>query len=257
MRVVEVRGVSKVFTRHPGRKFLRDHLRDRFGLRSARVFHALQDVSFDVRRAEGIQIIGSNGAGKSTLLSLIAGLVQPDAGYIRVNGQIRALLELGSGFHPDLTGLENLSLNAAVIGIAEAQIRHLTSKIIEFAELEDCIHEPLRTYSAGMIVRLAFSVAISIRPDVLIVDEVLAAGDTSFRRKCVEAVRALREQGTALLCVSQVAGLEEEVCARAIWLHEGKIVADGEYRSILNQYQEFAISRPSEEIGNAVTRPAS
>jgi ABC-type polysaccharide/polyol phosphate transport system ATPase subunit len=258
MNVIEVRGVSKKFNRHPTRKLLRDHFRDRLKRpESPRVFYALRNVSFDVGRAEGIQIIGANGAGKSTLLSLISGLTTPDAGSIRVNGQVRALLELGSGFHPDLTGLENLTLNAALIGITEAQVRRATSKIIEFAELEDCIEEPLRTFSAGMIMRLAFSVAISVRPDVLIVDEVLGVGDAGFQRKCFQAVRKLREQGTALLCVSHIAGIGEEFCSRAIWLNAGEVLADGEYRATVSRYRESLNSGDVEEHQRALAHPGS
>jgi ABC-type polysaccharide/polyol phosphate transport system ATPase subunit len=257
MNVIEVRGISKKFNRH-ARKLLRDHFRDRLKRQeSPRVFYALRDVSFDVRRAEGIQIIGSNGAGKSTLLSLISGLTKPDAGSIRVIGQVRALLELGSGFHPDLTGLENLTLNAALIGLTEAQVRRATPQIIEFAELEDFIQEPLRTFSAGMIMRLAFSVAISVRPDVLIVDEVLGVGDAGFQRKCFQAVRELREQGTAVLCVSHIAGVGEELCSRAIWLNAGEVLADGEYRATVSRYQAFLNSGDFEGDRKALAHPGS
>lgn len=258
MNVIEVRGVSKKFNRHSARKLLRDHFADRLQRHeSTRVFYALRNVSFDVCAAEGIQIIGSNGAGKSTLLSLISGLTEPDAGSIRVNGQVRALLQLGSGFHPDLTGLENLNLNAALIGIRETDVRRVTPTIIEFAELEDVIDEPLRTYSAGMIMRLAFSVAISVRPDVLIVDEVLGVGDAGFQAKCLEAVRRLRDQGTALLCVSHIAGVGEEFCSRAIWLNAGEVRADGEYRSTVARYREFVKASRLEDDHSAAAHPQS
>jgi ABC-type polysaccharide/polyol phosphate transport system ATPase subunit len=202
-------------------------------------FVALQDISFDIAKAEGVQIVGANGAGKSTLLSVITGLAEPDAGTVQVNGRIGALLDLGSGFHPDLSGMENLTLNAALIGIGEARTRELTPKIIDFAELRAAIHEPLRTFSAGMVMRLAFSVAISLEPDVLIVDEVLGVGDASFQRKCREAILSLRKRGTALLFVSHLTGLTEELCSRAIWLDKGKLVLDAPYQETVKRYQEF------------------
>ena len=240
MNIIEVRGVSKRFSRRGARKLLGEHFREIFRrTSSAHNFAALEDISFTVGESEGVQIVGANGAGKSTLLSVVTGLAQPDSGTVKVNGRIGALLDLGSGFHADLTGLENLTLNAALIGIGEERTRQLTPTIIEFAELQSSIHEPLRTYSAGMIMRLAFSVAISLEPDVLIVDEVLGVGDAAFQRKCLEAIRVLRKRGTALLCVSHVTGLTEELCSRAIWLHKGKMVLDGRYGETIKCYQEF------------------
>ncbi len=240
MNVIEVQAISKQFSRRAAPRLLREHLENRFRKRDSRhVFYALRNVSFTVEQAEGVQIVGANGAGKSTLLSIVTGLTRPDSGTIAVNGRVGALLELGSGFHPDLTGLENLTLNAALIGISETRTRQLTPKIIEFSELGDFMDEPLRTYSAGMVMRLAFSVAISLEPDVLITDEVLGVGDAAFQRKCFEAIRALRERGTALLCVSHGAGPAAELCSRGIWLHEGRLILDGEYGGTMAQYQSF------------------
>jgi lipopolysaccharide transport system ATP-binding protein len=240
MNIIEVKGVTKKFNRRGTRKLLGQHFRDMFRETHAdHTFVALQDISFDIAEAEGVQIVGANGAGKSTLLSVITGLAEPDAGKVNVNGRIGALLDLGSGFHPDLSGMENLTLNAALIGIGEARTRELTPKIIDFAELGSAIHEPLRTFSAGMVMRLAFSVAISLEPDILIVDEVLGVGDASFQRKCREAIRRLRQRGTALLFVSHLTGLTEELCSRAIWLHHGKLVLDAPYQETMKRYQEF------------------
>jgi ABC-type polysaccharide/polyol phosphate transport system ATPase subunit len=240
MSVIEIRGVSKKFSLHSSAKLLREHLANRFWKsQSSHGFFALQDISFRVERAEGVQIVGANGAGKSTLLSVVTGLARPDAGTVKINGRVGALLELGSGFHPDLTGIENLVLNAALIGIDEKRTLAMAPKIIEFAELGDFIREPLRTYSAGMVMRLAFSVAITLEPEVLIVDEVLGVGDSAFQRKCFEAIRGLRQQGTALLCVSHGAGALAELCSRVIWLHEGRLIRDGEYASVMSEYQQF------------------
>lgn len=239
MNVIEVAGVSKKFNRRTAPKLLRDHLKDRFRQEhSHNVFYALRDISFSVRPSEGVQIVGANGAGKSTLLGLIIGLMRPDKGRIAVHGSVGALLELGSGFHPDLTGLENLELNASLVGISQSRIRELTPRIIEFAELRDFIEEPLRTYSAGMMMRLAFAIAISTEPDILVVDEVLTVGDSAFQQKCFETIRRLRERGTALLCVSH-GTIAAPLCSRAIWLHEGELMRDGDYVEVTAEYQRF------------------
>jgi ABC-type polysaccharide/polyol phosphate transport system ATPase subunit len=240
MNVVEIRNISKRFALRSSAKLLREHLASRFWKSETQHgFYALRDVSFDVERGAGVQIVGANGAGKSTLLSIVTGLAKPDAGTVRVNGRVGALLELGSGFHPDLTGMENLVLNAALIGIGEKRALELTPSIVEFAGLGDFIEEPLRTYSAGMVMRLAFSVAISLDPEVLIVDEVLGVGDAAFQEKCFDAIRRLRERGTALLCVSHGAGAMAELCSKVIWLHEGTLVREGEYAETMAEYQAF------------------
>lgn len=254
MNIIEVRGVSKTFNRRGTRKLLGEYFRDMFRKAPAdHTFVALRNISFDIAEAEGVQIVGANGAGKSTLLSVITGLAEPDAGKVMVNGRIGALLDLGSGFHPDLSGMENLTLNAALIGISEARTRELTPKIIDFAELKSAIHEPLRTFSAGMIMRLAFSVAISLEPDVLIVDEVLGVGDASFQRKCLEAIRRLRKRGTALLFVSHLTGVTEELCSRAIWLHKGELVLDAPYKETVGRYLEFMAAPDTNALPSSTT----
>jgi homopolymeric O-antigen transport system ATP-binding protein len=240
MNLIEVRQVSKTFSRHTGPKLIREHLRDRFRKRdSHQIFYALRNISFTVGHDEGVQIIGANGAGKSTLLNLVTGLTQPDSGALAVNGRVGALLELGSGFHPDLTGRENLLMNAALIGLSEERAHELAPAIIDFAELADFIEEPLRTYSAGMVMRLAFSVAINLEPDILIIDEVLGVGDAAFQLKCSQAIRDIRARGTSLLCVSHVADSRPGLWERAIWLHQGEIVLDGEYEPVMEQYMAF------------------
>lgn len=244
MSVIAVRDVSKRFSRRSKAKLLREHARSIFRKPADdHHFYALQNVSMTVLKAEGVQIVGANGAGKTTLLGLVTGLTKPDSGRVEVNGTIGALLELGSGFHPDLTGLENLVLNAALIGMSEARLREFTPRIIDFSELGDVIEEPLRTYSTGMVMRLAFAVAICREPDVLIVDEVLGVGDAAFQNKCFEEMLRLRKRGMSLLCVSHGAGFAAELCSRAVWLHEGEIVMDGEYADTLQQYQRFMETR--------------
>lgn len=188
---------------------------------------------------ESVAIIGANGAGKSTLLNLIAGLAQPDEGAIHVRGRVAALLELGSGFHRDLTGIENVALNAALLGFNERQLVQRMPEIFEFAELGDFIREPIRTYSSGMIVRLAFSIAVHVDPSILIVDEVLGVGDSKFQEKCAERIRTLRSEGKTLLCVSHAPAMIRDYCDRAVWLDHGRVVSDGPAAEVLKRYGDY------------------
>jgi len=181
-------------------------------------------------------IVGSNGAGKSTLLSLAAGLARPNAGRVIVNGNLAALLELGSGFHPDLTGAENLLLNSALLGRSRRQTLVLAEKIIDFSGIRDFIDEPLRTYSSGMVMRLAFSIAIHTEPDILLLDEVLAVGDSGFQAKCRETLLDFQRAGKSILFVSHSAGQVREMCERAIWLDHGELMMEGDAPSVLDSY---------------------
>src|SRR5947209_11184888 len=184
MNIISCERVSKTFRRSTGPKLIRHHLSGLFKRQPEHDFYALRNVTFDIGNGESVAVVGGNGAGKSTLLSLIAGLARPDAGRLRVNGKIAALMELGSGFHPDLTGAENLRLNASLLGFTRKQTERMFDAIVEFSGVGEFINEPLRTYSSGMAVRLAFSVAVNLNPDILIVDEVLAVGDQTFQLKC-------------------------------------------------------------------------
>jgi len=242
MSVIEVQNVSKTFRRNPGTKLLRQHLADWFRRNSGDVFYALKDVSFEVRERENVAIIGGNGAGKSTLLSLIVGLAKPDEGAIRVNGRVAALLELGSGFHPDLTGEENVYLNASLLGFSEGQARELFEPIVEFSEIGSFIREPLRTYSAGMVMRLAFSVAVNVDPAILVIDEVLGVGDTGFQEKCFRKICDLRDRGRTLLCASHSTGTVLQLCDRAIWLDRGEVIMDGAVGDTVAAYEEYITS---------------
>jgi ABC-type polysaccharide/polyol phosphate transport system ATPase subunit len=240
MRVIEVNNVSKVFRRHTGRRLLREQVMDLFrGAREQDRFYALRNVSFDVGRGESVALIGANGAGKSTMLSLVTGLARPDTGTVRVNGRVAALLELGSGFHPDLTGEENVFMNAALLGFGERDAKQRFPAIVEFAELGDFISEPLRTYSTGMVMRLAFSIAVHVDPAILIVDEVLGVGDAHFQEKCSQKVGELRQQGITMLSVSHSPKMVTDYCDRAIWLHHGEKILDGDTVEVLNAYTEF------------------
>jgi ABC-type polysaccharide/polyol phosphate transport system ATPase subunit len=218
---------------------LRDHLREAVKKMPEEGFYALHDVSFDVQQGESIGIIGSNGAGKSTLLSLLAALMPPDKGVVRVEGRVGALLELGSGFHPDLTGRENLLLNAALLGLSEKDALKSLRSILEFSELEPFIDEPLRTYSSGMVMRLGFSVAIHTNIDILLIDEILAVGDLAFQKKCIDHVVGLRKAGKMLVCVSHVPRILEDLCDRLVWIHHGHLVRDGEFDPVSAEYLAF------------------
>ncbi len=234
--VVEFRGVAKSFARHKPRELLRSHLQRWVGAGGSERFQALKNISFRLDRGESLGIIGPNGAGKSTLLSLVAGLSQPDNGEITVNGRIAALFELGSGFHPDLTGAENISVNASLLGFSRAQTKELFPKIVEFSELGQFMDEPLRTYSSGMIMRLAFSVAVNLDPDILITDEILAVGDHAFQTKCFEKIWEFRRAGKTMLFVSHIAPIFTQLCDRAIWIDGGEIVMDGRVDEVLAAY---------------------
>ena len=201
-------------------------------------FWALRNVSFDVGPGESIGIIGSNGAGKSTLLRLICGLGRPTTGEVQVSGRVAALLTLGAGFHPHLTGRENLYVSAIVSGLRRRQVRALFDAIVDFAELRDFIDQPLRTYSSGMQMRLGFSIAVHVDPAVMIIDEGLAVGDGHFKRRCVDRIRDFRRAGKTLLMVSHDMDMVRSFCTRALWLRRGTVVGHGRIDDVLPMYQE-------------------
>lgn len=206
------------------------------GKRSIQTFWALDDVSFDVYKGEVVGIIGRNGSGKSTLLKIISGLFPPTKGSVRVHGRIIPMLELGSGFDPELTGRENVFLNGAILGYSEAFLRERFDEILEFSELGNFIDMPLKTYSSGMMMRLAFSVATIVEPEILIVDEILAVGDEAFQRKSRAKTMELMGGGTTVLFVSHSLGQIREMCNRVIWLDHGKVVMQGEVNTVCNAY---------------------
>jgi ABC-type polysaccharide/polyol phosphate transport system ATPase subunit len=234
--VIEFIHVSKEFRHGGGAKLLRGHIQDLFRNRRVGYFYALCDVSFRLERGESLALVGRNGAGKSTLLSLMAGLALPSAGRVVVQGRVVALLELGSGFHPELTGAENLRLNASLLGLSRKRTAELFEEIAAFADIGDFIRDPVRTYSTGMLMRLAFSVAIHVDPEILIIDEVLAVGDQAFQAKCFERIRQFKRARKTLLFVSHSAPLLKELCDRALWLDHGKLVMDGQVGDVLDAY---------------------
>jgi lipopolysaccharide transport system ATP-binding protein len=207
------------------------------GKSRATEFFALQDLSFEVRRGETVGIVGRNGSGKSTVLQLIARTLQATSGQVESHGRISALLELGSGFNPEFSGRDNVFFNGQILGLSEVEIGQRFEEIEAFAEIGEFIDQPVKTYSSGMMVRLAFSVAVMVEPDILIVDEALAVGDIYFQQKCFEKIRKLKHQGTTILFVSHDAGAVYQLCDRAILLNQGKLLLDGPPRAVLDLYE--------------------
>ncbi|MFM2431448.1 MAG: hypothetical protein RLZZ511_2661 [Cyanobacteriota bacterium] len=205
-------------------------------LRAAETFWALQDVSFSVLPGEMVGVLGHNGAGKSTLLQILSGIVRPDTGRVQVTGRMGALLDLGSGFHEDLTGRENVYINAIIGGLTRRETTKRFDQILEFAELEAFIDNPLRTYSAGMQMRLGFAVAIHTNPDVLFIDEFLSVGDLAFQAKCLDRILELKRNGCAIVLISHNPDQVKQLCDRAIWLDQGQIRQIGEPSLIVPQY---------------------
>jgi len=205
----------------------------------ARVFRALDEVSFEMRRGESLGVIGENGAGKSTLLKIVAGVIQPTRGTIAVDGRVGALLELGSGFHPEYTGEANIELAGALLGLTGEQIRAKREEIIAFADLGDHIRDPIKHYSSGMVVRLGFAVATALAPEILITDEVLAVGDESFQKKCIAWMeRYLEDQGTLLLCSHSMYHIQK-LCRHALWLKDGKVERYGLAPEVTQAYLAY------------------
>jgi ABC-2 type transport system ATP-binding protein len=203
-----------------------------------RTFWALQDVALNVYRGEVFGIVGVNGAGKSTLLKVVARVLRPTKGRVIVRGKVAPLLELGAGFHPELTGKENIFLNGALLGFSHREMQEKYDQIVEFAELGQFISAPIRTYSSGMYARLGFSVATASNPDVLIVDEVLSVGDEAFQNKCAARIETFRQRGAAILLVSHNMGMIEAMCQRAVWLDHGIVKAIGEPVQVIRAYRE-------------------
>src|SRR5579863_9483536 len=241
--LIEFQNVSKWFPHSSGRQLLRTHIARWFGSVHNEPYYALRNVSFQLEDGESLAIIGSNGAGKSTLLGLAAGLTLPDAGSVVVNGRIAALLELGSGFHRDLTGAENLVLNAALLGLSKKKTNELFDRMVEFSGIGEFIDDPLRTYSSGMILRLAFSIAIRCEPDVLLIDEVLGVGDTSFQEKSKDALVSFRRAGKSMLFVSHSAAAVREMCDRALWIDHGAVMMAGDVEAVLEAYEGRAVMK--------------
>lgn len=209
---------------------------------SAALLWALRDVSFELRPGETVGLIGANGAGKSTALKLISRVIMPTAGQVQVNGRVAALLELGTGFHPDLSGRDNIFLSGALVGMGRAEMGRKYPSIVDFSELESFIDMPVKHYSSGMFARLAFAVSIHLEPEILLVDEVLAVGDQDFQRKCLDRIALLQRAGVTICFVSHGLDTVRELCTRAIWFEHGCVKADGSAESIVSQYLDHVLS---------------
>jgi ABC-type polysaccharide/polyol phosphate transport system ATPase subunit len=242
---VEIHSVVKSFAHHASRELLKTRLDRWFRRRHVERFYALRDVSLTVAPGECVALVGANGAGKSTLLSLVAGISFPDSGSIVTRGNVAALLELGAGFHPDLTGRENALLNASLLGLGRAETHAKYPSIEDFAELGEFVDEPLRTYSTGMIMRLAFAVAIHVDPEILIIDEAFAVGDQRFQTKCIDRILNLRAAGKTLLCVSHSRAILERLCSRALWLDHGRPVLEGNIQEVMDAYENGGREKPA------------
>lgn len=203
-----------------------------------RNFYALEDVSLDVKRGEVFGLIGNNGAGKSTMLKVIARVLRPQKGRVQVRGKVSPLLELGAGFHPELTGRENIYLNGAILGYSHEEMDDIFANIIEFSELGDFIDVPIRTYSTGMNARLGFAVATAHKPEVLIVDEILGVGDEAFQKKCFNRIKQYQDDGTSIMLVSHSMETILRMCQRVAWLQHGTIMAQGDPREVIEKYRE-------------------
>ncbi len=237
MYTIKVNNVSKVYRlyKRPVDRLKEVVLRRPFH----QSFEALKEISFLVRSGETVGIIGENGAGKSTLLKILAGTVTPTSGDVEIKGRVSALLELGAGFHPEFTGRQNIYLNASLQGLSKKEIIEKEEAIVEFAELEPFIDRPLKTYSSGMVVRLAFSIATSVNPDILIVDEALSVGDQYFQKKCIDRMMNFREAGKTILFCSHALVTVNQLCQRALWIHDGSILKEGPAMQITATYENY------------------
>lgn len=234
--VISVENVTKSFKLYTDKgKMLKERIlfrkRNAYELREV-----LKGISFQVKKGESIGLIGSNGCGKSTTLKLLSKIIYPNSGSIRINGRVSSLIELGAGFHPDMSGRENIFINAAIFGLSKRETEKRLDRIIEFSELEEFIDNPVRTYSSGMYMRLAFAVAINVDADILLIDEILAVGDTNFQAKCFNKLNEIKASGVTIIMVSHDSNTIERFCDRAFWLNEGQIVRQGATIDVVDAY---------------------
>lgn len=248
---ISVEGLSKSFLLDRERRnTLKERLVRGKGNR-ANEFWALKDVSFEVPRGTTFGLIGHNGSGKSTLLKVLAGVYRPTSGRLAVDGSLSALLEVGAGFHPELTGRENIFLNGSILGMSRKQVEKSLDEIIDFAGIGNFIDTPVKVYSSGMYVRLGFSIAVTVNPEILIVDEIIAVGDEEFQRKCFERIYDLRQKGTTIVLVSHSMGTMAELCDNAVLLDHGEMKASGETPAVIDAYLELVNAKERSEADQA------
>jgi ABC-2 type transport system ATP-binding protein len=252
--VMRVSHVTKSFRLHHEKansikQRLAGRTRDRF-----EDFLALKDVTFDVKEGEVFGVIGQNGSGKSTLLKCMAGILRPNEGRVEVRKRMSALLELGAGFHPELSGRDNVFLNAAILGMGRREIASRFDDIVEFSGLESFIDSPVKTYSTGMYVRLAFAVAINVDPQLLLIDEILAVGDVTFQQKCMEKFVDFRSEGRTIVLVTHAMGSVKDMCDRAVWLEHGKLIAEGDPAELVEAYTERMLGDRDRNVDGSVRR---
>ena len=236
---IEVKNISKKFKVYYDKGTT---LKEKVLFKNRRSFEertVLKDISFSVKKGEAIGLVGHNGCVKSTTLKLLTKIMYPDSGSIDIKGRVSSLIELGAGFHPDMTGRENIYTNASIFGLTRKEIDKRVENIIAFSELEEFIDNPVRTYSSGMYMRLAFSVAINVDAEVLLIDEILGVGDANFQIKCFNKLREIKAKGTTIVIVSHALGQIEQICERSIWIHEGKIREEGIPRLVHMNYMEY------------------
>lgn len=247
---IEVKNITKRFKVYYDKG---NTLKEKVLFKKRRAFEeriVLDDISFSVKKGEAIGLIGHNGCGKSTTLKLLTRIMYPDSGNIEVKGRVSSLIELGAGFHPDMTGRENIYINASIFGLTKKEIDKKIDNIIDFSELGDYIDNPVRTYSSGMYMRLAFSVAINVEAEVLLIDEILAVGDANFQIKCFNKLQEIKANGTTIVIVSHSLGQIEQICEKSIWIHNGKIKREGSPRDVHPEYLNFVINEHMEETEN-------
>lgn len=235
---VEFKKVSKKFKKGQ-RLYLKQALLDFFKPNAVEDFWALKNISFKIQKGETVGIIGINGSGKSTILKLIAGVLTPTKGKVEVDGRIGPLIELGAGFHPELSGRDNIYLNGTILGLPKKEIDRKFDDIVSFAGLPDFIDTPVKHYSSGMYMRLGFSIAIHINPEILLVDEILAVGDIGFQKKCLDKMREFHQRGVTIIIISHSMDIVNSFCQRAILIFDGKIKSEGNPEKVVNVYQRL------------------
>lgn len=239
MNAIEVKNMSKYFKVYYDRS---NSLKERALFWKRNKYEkrlVIDDISFSIKKGEAVGLIGHNGCGKSTTLKLLTRILYPSSGTVELSGRVSSLLELGAGFHPDMTGRENIYINAAIFGLSKKEIDERMDDIISFSELGEHIDNPVRTYSSGMYARLAFSVAINVEADILLIDEILSVGDVNFQAKCFDKLQEIKAEGTTIVIVSHSMEQIEQICTRNIWLQDGKIREDGDAKKVGQDYLDY------------------